>query len=36
MEWEVEYTDGFEKWWNSLSEIEQEDIALDKEEFTDG
>lgn len=25
MEWEVEYTDEFERWWNSLSEAEQED-----------
>ena len=23
---EVEYTDGFEAWWNSLSEAEQEDV----------
>lgn len=27
MEWEVEYTDEFERWWNSLSEAEQEDVA---------
>ncbi len=27
MEWEVEYTDEFEKWWNGLSEAEQEDVA---------
>lgn len=27
MEWEVEYTDEFGDWWNSLSEAEQEDIA---------
>ncbi len=26
MEWEVEYTDEFEEWWNSLSEEEQEGI----------
>ena len=26
MEWEVEYTDEFEKWWNSLTEEEQEDV----------
>ncbi len=26
MEWEVEYTDQFEVWWNTLSEDEQEDI----------
>jgi len=25
--WEVEYTDEFEIWWNSLSEAEQEEIA---------
>ncbi len=27
MEWEVEYTDEFGDWWDSLSEAEQEDIA---------
>lgn len=27
MAWEVEYTDGFERWWNGLSENEQTDIA---------
>ena len=27
MEWEVEYTDEFGKWWESLSEAEQEDVA---------
>lgn len=27
MEWEVEYTDEFGEWWNSLSGAEQEDIA---------
>src|SRR5712692_256436 len=26
MEWEVEVTDEFERWWDSLSEAEQEDI----------
>lgn len=26
MEWEVEYTDEFGEWWDSLSEDEQEDI----------
>lgn len=26
MEWEVEYTDEFEKWWAGLTEGEQEDI----------
>lgn len=26
MEWEVEFTDEFEAWWNSLSEDEQEDV----------
>jgi hypothetical protein len=24
--WEVEYTEEFEEWWNSLSEAEQEDV----------
>lgn len=27
MEWEVEYTDEFGDWWDSLSEAEQIDIA---------
>ena len=27
MEWEIEYTDEFEKWWNTLNEGEQEAIA---------
>jgi hypothetical protein len=27
MNWEVEYTDEFEEWWESLSESEQEDIS---------
>src|SRR6185369_4774493 len=27
VEWEVEYTDEFEKWWESLDEDEQETIA---------
>jgi len=27
MKWEVEYTDEFEDWWESLSEGEQEDIS---------
>jgi hypothetical protein len=27
MEWEVEYTDEFGAWWDSLTEPEQEDIA---------
>jgi hypothetical protein len=26
MEWEVEYTEEFEVWWNSLTEDEQEDV----------
>ena len=26
MEWEIEYTDEFEAWWNTLSEEEQIDI----------
>ena len=28
MPWEVEHTDEFEEWWDSISEEEQEDIAL--------
>ena len=27
MTWEVEFTDEFEAWWNSLSEDEQEEIS---------
>ncbi len=27
MAWDVEYTDGFEDWWNGLSIAEQEDVA---------
>ncbi len=27
MEWEIEYTDEFEKWWNTLNEGEQEAVA---------
>lgn len=27
MTWEIEYTDEFEAWWNSLSEGEQESVA---------
>jgi len=27
MQWEVEYTDEFEDWWESLSESEQEDVS---------
>jgi hypothetical protein len=27
MKWDVEYTDEFEEWWESLSESEQEDIS---------
>ena len=27
MNWEVEYTDEFENWWETLSESEQEDIS---------
>ena len=27
MAWEVEYTDEFEDWWNSLTEEEQESVA---------
>ena len=29
--WDVEYTDEFEAWWNSLTESEQEAIAHDVE-----
>lgn len=29
--WEVEYTDEFERWWNDLSEDEQESIAASVE-----
>jgi hypothetical protein len=28
MKWEVEYTEEFEKWWDTLSESEQESIAV--------
>ena len=28
MAWDVEYTDEFEDWWNGLSEVEQDDIAV--------
>ena len=28
MAWEVEYTDEFESWWNSLDEAEQDDLAV--------
>src|SRR5215213_11700341 len=28
MPWEIEHTDEFEEWWDSISEEEQEDIAL--------
>ena len=27
MSWEVEYTDEFGDWWNSLSEAEQDSVA---------
>lgn len=27
MAWEVEFTDEFERWWNSLGESEQEEIS---------
>ena len=27
MEWQIEYTDEFGEWWETLSEAEQEDIA---------
>ena len=29
--WEVEYTDEFERWWNELSEDEQESVAASVE-----
>lgn len=28
MEWEVEYTDEFEEWWETLDGAEQEDVAV--------
>jgi len=28
MKWEVEYTDEFGEWWDSLSEAEQDDVAV--------
>jgi hypothetical protein len=28
MVWEIEYTDEFEKWWDTLNEDEQESIAV--------
>ena len=28
MTWEIEYTDEFEQWWDTLSEAEQESIAV--------
>ncbi len=31
MTWEVEYTDEFERWWNGLSEDEQESVAASVE-----
>ncbi len=31
MTWEVEYTDEFERWWNELSEDEQESVAASVE-----
>ena len=27
MAWEIEYTDEFENWWNTVSEKEQNDIV---------
>ncbi|MBF0398867.1 MAG: type II toxin-antitoxin system RelE/ParE family toxin [Desulfobacterales bacterium] len=35
MSFEVEYTDEFELWWNSLSEHEQDDIAASVELLSD-
>ena len=29
--WEVEYTDEFEMWWHSLSEVQQDDLAVSVE-----
>lgn len=31
MTWEVEFTDQFEEWWNSLTENQQEDLAASVE-----
>ena len=28
MAWEVEYTDEFERWWESLAEAEQDSVAV--------
>jgi hypothetical protein len=28
MAWNVEYADAFEDWWNGLSEVEEDDIAV--------
>jgi hypothetical protein len=28
LDWEIEYTDQFEEWWNTLSAEEQESIAV--------
>jgi hypothetical protein len=28
MEWEIEYTDEFEQWWKTLTEEEQESVAV--------
>ncbi|MEK7404975.1 MAG: type II toxin-antitoxin system RelE/ParE family toxin [Acidobacteriota bacterium] len=28
MEWEIEVTDEFERWWDSLTESEQEDVRV--------
>jgi len=28
MKWEIEYTDEFERWWDTLSEAEQESVAV--------
>jgi hypothetical protein len=28
MAWDVEFTDEFDAWWNSLDEAEQEDVAV--------
>jgi len=28
MQWDIEFTDEFEKWWDTLSEAEQESVAV--------
>ncbi len=31
MKWEIEYTDEFERWWDTLSEAEQESVACSRQ-----